>query len=139
MKVEECTIGAVVYLVGTEAPLRKGKVAGVTSKHPTAGDVVIVEWDSGSINKVAVDKLLTEEVGKALQDRLEEDAKKLEEEFEKVQKACKDKLQKAAELISEAAKLAQSHGQELMDMYDAVGPLERAMDHAGWSTSSWHC
>ncbi len=138
MKVEDCTIGTVVYFVGGASP-RKAKIAGVTSKHPTAGDVVIVEWDGGGLDKVVIAKLLNEVDGKAEQDRLEAEAQKLEEEFEKVQKACKDKLQKAAELINEAAKVAEAHGQDLMDMYEAVRPLERAMDNAGWRTSSWHC
>lgn len=48
-------------------------------------------------------------------------------------------LKQAGELISKAADLADKNGDELREMYDLVRPLYKALDNAGWSSSSMRC
>jgi hypothetical protein len=141
MKIEQCTVGAVVYRASTHAPLTRGKIAG-----PPQNNLAIVEWDGGTLTKVDINHLLTEADGLAENKRLTAENKRLtdekdrlEREFKKVQDECKSKMEQAATLIKEAAKLAQSHGQDIQDMYEVTRGFEHAMDEAGWRTSSWHC
>jgi hypothetical protein len=138
MEAKDCTLKRHVALAGQKAPLQRGYIAGPVSLHPTAGEVVIVEWDNGQIQKVTLRSLLTTEEAMAKEVELEAAAQKLEEEFSDVEKKIKEKLAKAGKLISEAAKLAESVGQELPEM-GVTGVLESAMDRAGWRTSSWGC
>jgi hypothetical protein len=64
----------------------------------------------------------------------------LEKEYEAVAKQIKVKLVEAGKLIKEANKMAKKAGADsLADMYDAIDPLESAMDSCGWRTSSWNC
>lgn len=64
----------------------------------------------------------------------------LEKEYDAVADQIREKLKEAGKLIKEANKMAKKTGADsLNDMYDAVGPLEDAMDACGWRTSSWSC
>jgi len=64
----------------------------------------------------------------------------LEKEYDAVAKQIRVKLTEAGKLIKEAHKMAKKSGAEsLADMYDAIDPLESAMDACGWRTSSWSC
>jgi len=47
-------------------------------------------------------------------------------------------MAKAGKLIGEASAIAKKAHQDLSEM-DASGELEKAMEKAGWNTSSWHC
>lgn len=138
MEAKDCTLKRHVALAGQKAPLPRGHIAGPVSVHPTAGEVVIVEWDNGQIQKVTLRSLLTTEEAMAKEVELNAAAQKLEEEFSEVELKIKEKMVKAGKLISEAAKLAESVGQELPEM-GVTGALQSAMDRAGWRTSSWGC
>lgn len=138
LKPEQATVGAVVYLAQKQAPLKRGKIVGpVDNKH--GNNLVIVEWDDGGLNKPQINSLLAEEAGKAEEQRLLEEQARFEQEYEQVRTECGSKLAKAAQLIREAATLADSKGADLQEMYDETRDLERAMEAAGWRTSSWHC
>lgn len=109
---------------------RKGTVLGNSLRD---GDhVLAVEWDDGSLAKVNV---LDVEVSLSL-----------EEEFNLFKSEVDAKLSQAAALIREAAVLAESRGKDLLSfdseaedsMFDTY-QIERAMESAGWNTSSWHC
>lgn len=64
----------------------------------------------------------------------------LEKEYEAIAVQVRAKLKEAGSLIKEANKMAKKAGaSSLNDMYDAIGPLEDAMDACGWRTSSWSC
>jgi methionine synthase II (cobalamin-independent) len=134
IKAEQATIGAVVFASGHKAPLAKGKIAG-----PVTGNIVIVEWDDGRLDKRQLNSLLTEVAGSAEDKRLQDEAERLEKEFAEVEQVCKTKLQQAAQLVREAAKLADAKNVDLQDMHEATHDLEYAMEAAGWRTSSWHC
>jgi len=74
----------------------------------------------------------------------EEECKKkfseLEKEYEDIAVQVRAKLKEAGSLIKEANKLAKKAGADsLADMYDAIDPLESAMDACGWRSSSWSC
>jgi hypothetical protein len=138
MEAKECTLKRRVALAGNTSPLQKGTIVGPVTPHPTAGEVVIVEWDNGQIQKVTLRSILTTEDAAVKEAELEAAAAKLEDEFSEVEKKIKEKMTKAGKLIAEAAKLAESVGQELPDM-DAAYTLQSAMDKAGWRTSSWGC
>lgn len=138
IKEEQCIVGTVVYLAAKEAPLRKGKIAGPIDPNLLAS-TVIVEWDNGNLNKQQIKFLLSEIDGAAENKRLLEEQERLEKEFEQVEQECAAKLEKAGKLIREAAKLAESHGKDLQEMYEATRGVENAMRDAGWNTSSWHC
>lgn len=142
LKPEQAVLGAVVYAAGKEAPLRKGKIAGpIDNSH--GNNLVIVEWTEGwgvgQLNKMQLNALLSEADGLAETTRLVAEKEKLEREYEQVRTECGSKLAKAAQLIREAATLADSKGADLQEMYDETRDLERAMEAAGWRTSSWHC
>lgn len=134
IKAEQCAIGTVVYLSGMGAPLAKGKIAGPVNKN-----VVIVEWSNGRLDKRDIKSLLNEVDGLAENQRLLDEQERLEKEFAELEVTLTDKLAEAAKLINEAASMAESKGKDLQDMYEATRPLERAMENAGWRTSSWHC
>jgi len=92
--------------------------------------VVAVEWSDGSLAKVNVNDI--------------QGCLSIEEEFKLLQDQVNDKIRAAAQLVREANELADTHGKNLqsVDDYDAifdVGPLENAMEEAGWNTSSWYC
>jgi hypothetical protein len=141
LKESQCKLGAVVYLSGKTAPLTKGTIAGPVSQHPNknVGKVVIVEWETGELTKVALSALLSEMDGLAENERILHEAERLEREFAEVEEQVTSKLNEAAKLVSEAAVLATKKGLDLQEMYDAVNSLERAMENAGWRTSSWRC
>lgn len=109
---------------------RKGTVLGNNLKD---GDQVLaVEWEDGSLAKVNANDV--------------ELSLSMEEEFKLVQAEVNDRLNRAAQLIREAAQVAQSNGHDLLnpeygysDSKFEVGVIEGAMDDAGWRTSSWHC
>ena len=130
----EVTLGTVVYQAGHAAPLARGKIAG-----PLNGTIVIIEWDDGRLAKMDIKHLLSEVKGIAENQRMLDEQSQLEEEFARVEVAVKDKLEEAAKLINEAASLASDAGADIQEMYDATRPIERAMENAGWRTSSWHC
>ncbi len=105
---------------------RKGVVIG--NKLSDGDQVVAVEWADGTLAKVNVNDIQT--------------CLSIEEEFKALQSQVGDKIAAAAELLNEANKLAGEAGYCLGDSYDfyeQVRPLLRAMDNAGWSTSSLSC
>lgn len=63
----------------------------------------------------------------------------LEKAFKAVEKKVQSKIKAAAKNISDAQKLAKKAGLNLNELTKAIGPLETAMDRAGWQTSSWAC
>lgn len=151
LKNTDCTMGAKVALDQRLLPMKRGVVAGPVTTHPTAGEVVIVEWPAdwgaNTLQKVTLRSLITDaeanKVEAELQveaDKLKAKQDKLNAEFEATSKEIAKKLKAAAKSITEAGNLADKAGKDLTtDFYDATRELERAMDGAGWSTSSWHC
>jgi len=134
LKPAEVILDAVVFQVGKTPPLNKGKIVG-----PLNGSLAIVEWEGGHISKVDIKNLLAEVAGIAENQRLQDEKDRLEREFATVEVAVKDKLADAAKLVNEAAAIANKGNVDIQDMYDATRDLERAMENAGWNTSSWHC
>ena len=138
LKPEQAVIGATVYAAGNTAPLAKGKIASpIDNTH--GNNIVIVEWEGGRLDKRQLKSLLSEVDGIAENQRLLDKQAQLEAEFAKVEEACKEKLAEAAKLINEAAAMASDADVDIQEMYEATRPLERAMENAGWRTSSWHC
>lgn len=63
-----------------------------------------------------------------------------ESDFKVVEKQVKEKLTVAAKAIREAQKLAKKElGTNVSEMYNTYDSLYRAMDAAGWRTSSFGC
>lgn len=139
MQAKDCVLNRRVALTGSKYPLQKGTIAGPVSQHPTAGEVVVVEWDNGQIQKVTLRSLLDDDESTIKEMELENEQLRLEEEWNETEKKIKDKISKASKLILDASKLAEESGKTLADMYSIQHELERAMDSAGWNTSSWHC
>lgn len=114
-------------------PPRKGVVIALTDDP----NRVVVDWDKtnwgkSEVAKVDVSGLMLEADGTAEFDRLSA-------EFEKMQEAIHGVVQEAADKLTEAMKMAQANGEELAELHEAVYPLMRAMNSAGWRTSSLHC
>lgn len=63
----------------------------------------------------------------------------LEEAFNNVEEKVAAELKKASEFVLSAGQIAKEAGMDLLEMYEATRALERAMEKAGWNTSSWHC
>jgi hypothetical protein len=140
LKNTDCTLGIVVALDQKTLPLQRGHIAGPVTTHPSAGEVVVVEWKNGTLQKVTLRSLILEEEANRIEAELQLAKDKLEAEFEKTAEEVGKKLIAAAKLVREAAVIADKAGSDLTtDFYDATHELERAMDQAGWSTSSWHC
>lgn len=148
LKNTDCVMGTAVALNERVLPLKRGHVAGPVTTHPTAGEVVIVEWPANwganTLQKVTLRSLLNEEDATKLEAELQIEADaakakqdKLEAEFQQTAKEVSKKMKAAAKLIREASDLAGGNLQD--NFYEATRELERAMDEAGWSTSSWHC
>jgi hypothetical protein len=101
----------------------------------------LVEWDNGKYASASDPKRITKV--KASDLMLEVDCKakmdQLDAEFSALEDKVRAKMQIAAGALAEAADLADENGEELIEMYEAVSPLMRAMDEAGWSTSSLSC
>lgn len=140
MKAEQCSLDVPVALTGNTLPLQRGKIAGPVTQHPSAGEVVVVEWGNGLIQKVTVRSLLSEEEAETKEAELTAEQEKIEQEFDNMRQSVRQKMTDAAKLLDEAAAICNKHGSDLVnDMYDEVRPLLRAMDRAGWSTSSLSC
>lgn len=132
-----------VALKGESVPLQRGTVVGAAK--PTIGslnvplEAVVVEWDKGGVQKVTIRSIILETEAEAEEAKLTKEKEKLEEEFDSAANQIQEKLAKAAKLISESASLAEGAGTDLQSLYEETRPLMRALDDAGWSTSSMRC
>jgi prophage DNA circulation protein len=114
--------------------IQRGKVL-MSEKDPITGKTkVLVKWDSNyqNVSEVFADQLLTEAEAETL-------GSKLEAEYKEVEKQLSEKMGQAAQIIREAQKIAQTIKADLAGMGNITRDLYRAMDEAGWSTSSFHC
>jgi len=132
-----------VALRGNSTPFQRGTVVG-TTKPMTSGlgvqlPAVVVEWDNGNVQKVTARSLMNESEADAEEAKLTAEQSKMEEEFEVARAKIAAKMNESAAALREAAKLAKEAGADLQDFYDETRPLLRAMDAAGWSTSSLSC
>jgi hypothetical protein len=149
MKNTECYLGREVALDTKILPVRRGIIAGPVSRspitggvnpHPAFGEVVIVEFDGGLLQKVKLKTLITKERGDQIHQELTAAANKLAEEYEATKELVTKKLAAAAILLREAGDLASERNENLSRHYrEATLAFEDAMGDAGWSTSSWHC
>lgn len=139
MNVADCKMHTRVAMVSKEQPCHKGTVKGEVEKHPTLNHVVIVEWDHGNLQKVSLRSLITEAEGKAQDTRIKAEQERLESEWQKTEKQVAAKLQEAANAVNQAIELASKSGKELYEMYEEARPLMRALNDAGWNSSSMSC
>lgn len=95
---------------------------------------VMVKWDSAYKGHTAVNpsQLLPEA-------EANEKWSKLEADFDRVTVEVKAKLSEAGKLIAAADQFATDNGFDIQKLWKATGVLEKAMENAGWNTSSWHC
>lgn len=63
----------------------------------------------------------------------------IEQEYETVRVQVAEKMQTAANALREATRLVEGSNNSLQEFYDETRPFLRAMDAAGWSTSSLNC
>ena len=151
LKNTDCVMGLSVALDQRALPLKRGHIAGPVTAHSTAGEVVIVEWTAdwgaGVLQKVTLRSLISDEAANKMeaellveQEKVQAEKDKLEAEFQVTAKEVTKKLRAAAKSISEASVMAGKAGKDLsIDFYEATRELERVMEDAGWTTSSWHC
>jgi hypothetical protein len=74
-----------------------------------------------------------------LESELEAKLSQLEKDYDVVASQVSEKIAAAAALLNEAAAIADKSGVEIQSMYEEVRPLYRALDNAGWSSSSMRC
>lgn len=101
------------------------------------GKKAVVEWDSDYMgvdidDSVDFKDLMTEA-------DMKKHVKTLGQEFKIASKAIKIQMQDAAKIVKNANAIAEKHGTQLAEMYDAFSPLYDAMDEAGWNSSSFGC
>lgn len=104
----------------------------------TGEEKVYVHWDNPQWRQENPEEVLTQ----SLVLEADGDAKynKLEAEWNVAETEVTAKLKQAAQLITEAGDIADKAGcDSLANLYDAIRPLYRAMDGAGWNTSSFGC
>jgi hypothetical protein len=106
---------------------------GIVTAVSSNGDC-LVKWDSGwrSEKYVSAAQLMSETESIAFHS-------KLEAEFKILKDQIVDKMKEAANAIKEAAALADTFECNLNKIDDVTDPLYRAMDSAGWRTSSFDC
>ncbi len=111
--------------------LRLGEVTDISAKGK-----ITVKWDGsyGRTETLEAEDLMTEEAGKA---RYSE----LEAEFSVIEKQVAAKVKEIAQGIREANALSKKVGKPLAQMgYEIIyRDLYKAMDDAGWNTSSFGC
>jgi hypothetical protein len=104
----------------------------------TGEEKVYVKWDETRWRQDNPEELLTSSL--VLEADGDEEYNKLEAEWNIAEAEVAAKLKQAADLITEAGDIAGKAGcDSLSNMYDAIRPLYRAMDNAGWNTSSFGC
>ena len=64
---------------------------------------------------------------------------RLKQEWQTIDAQAKPLLDNAASLISQAAKITKQNGHDLSEMFELTRGLLRAIDEAGWRTSSLSC
>lgn len=133
IKKEDCAIDTRVSLIGTHAPFRKGKIVS-----PITNNLVIVEFDDGSLRKHDLKTLMPLSDSLVEEKRLADLEKALLEKELEAERQVQEKMNQACALIDEAAEIAKSINMVLVDMHE-VRDLEESMSDAGWNTSSWHC
>lgn len=99
----------------------------------------LIKWDDTWYNTTNSGTKLWEESALMPSAEVIEITSKLEEEFNALEAEVKLKVKEASKIIKEASDLAKTKGYELVDLYNATGPLYNAMDDAGWQTSSFNC
>jgi len=140
LKKENCTMDLVVGLDAKTLPVKLGIIVGPVTINPTAGEMVVVEWEGGYIQKVTLRSLITGDEANKLQVELQATKDKLEYEFQLVAQQVAEKLEAAAKLIEEAGTIATKSDKNLTsDFYQETLQVEAAMEKAGWNTSSWYC
>lgn len=107
-----------------------GTVEDLTSK-----GFVLVKWDSDWYARNHSTPLSPEDLD--TEENLEKLAESLEIEFNETAKKIKELIAKSADLINQATALAGDHN--LSDFYEEAKPLMKALDDAGWSSSSLNC
>ena len=100
-----------------------GVVISNNLKNDPSKTFVVVEWDSGLVQKVGISEL-----------KLESD---IENEFDKVRISVESKIKDAATALNLAIKEASDNGYSIQDF--STYELTDAMDHAGWNSSSMNC
>lgn len=131
MSAQDFAVGSTIQLIVN--PKKRGVVLGNNLK--SGPDLLVVEWEDGSLDKVRASNV--------------KEALTLEQEFELAKTSINSKLAQAAALILEAAKDAETAGSSLLEYEDdyssyptsefEIDKIRRAMDQAGWNTSSWYC
>lgn len=131
MSAQDFAVGSTIQLI--VSPKKRGVVLGNNLK--SGPDLLAVEWEDGSLDKVRASDV--------------KEALTLEQEFELAKTSINSKLAQAAALILEAAKDAETAGSSLLEYEDdyssyptsefEIDKIRRAMDQAGWNTSSWYC
>jgi hypothetical protein len=101
---------------------------------------VLVSWDNDYRKQYPRYTGPQDPAGLAPEEVVKAQYSKLEVEFKEVEKEIKAKLKEASTSIREANKLAKKVGRPLAQMYNMFyGTLYKAMDDAGWRTSSFGC
>lgn len=137
MKAEDCIVNKRVGMFNYGAA-HKGNVL-IAPKQVGDKLIAVIEWDSGTLQKVDISKLLSEDEIIAEETRIKAERKKLEEEFALVQAKVKEKADAAAALILEAQALAETVHREVKGMSGADDLLQEALDASGWYQSSYTC
>lgn len=138
MKASQCTMKSVVALTGKTAPLKRGIIAGPVTNHPSLGEVVVVEWYDGGLQKITTRSLITEYEADQLDAKMFAAAKKLEDEWNALEDQVRGKVNEAAKLLSAAAKIATAGGHSLSEL-DVNDNLIDAIFEGGWNSSSLSC
>ena len=125
----------VPLMFNPDAPPEFGVVTSVTSDGK-----ITIKWDYEYRNQHSLYMAPKDPADFAPEDVVRARLSVLEEEFYDVEKQVKAKMKEVAKGIREANKLAKKTGRPLSQMYDVFrDTLYRAMDAAGWRTSSFGC
>jgi hypothetical protein len=139
MKASDCTLKTRVGWKSSYGSITRGSVIVEPTKLPNGVEMVVIEWDAGSIQKMDVSTLIPEAEIVAEEARIKAEKERFEAEFAIVAAKVKEKADAAAILINEAQELAQSVNREVRYMGDAAELLQEAFDNSGWYQSSYSC
>lgn len=140
MKAQDCAlVGSRVGFEHYRGTFGKGRTIAPIIQRPDGVEMVLVEFDNGSLQKIAVSQLLTEgQVDEHLA-HIRAERTRIEQDFKRVAAEVKVKLNEAASLVREANALAKTVRRDAANCDDASSDFQDALDDSGWYHSSAVC
>lgn len=142
IKSKDCKLDTKVMLSQNAIPFPRGKIVSQANCSQFGTMCVIVEWDDGKLERVALDFLYLEREGLVKEAELAEKLESIEKEWIIIKNKIKYNLDQATELIKYATEMSYTAGYALEKAYDCDELLDVIAESKivpGWTNSSRNC